>query len=329
MAVGVTSAFVLWIKFTMLGFYFGWFCAIVWQLVRRYDIKKLPRIILWIVIGVLVPTVPILIYFGMNHALSDLWVVYFYNNLFFHSVLSRHSFLLSVAINLLRGTKNILDANLISTVFIGTGMLVLAKKRDKTEFYSYFMMIVSTFLLVYIGGRSAKYYSLIFNAFVPIGVLTVCQMLQVCFPARIQIENVSRVGRRLAAGMICVGSIIFACIMCNNTYLLKYSKMDLPQYQFAEIITRKENATLLNYGFLDGGFYTTTGIVPNCRFFCNLNIRLDEIMETQNEFVEQGLVDFVVTRNKELESKRYECVATTTFYLEGDEYTYFLYQRIP
>ena len=64
----------------------------------------------------------------------------------------------------------------------------------------------------------------------------------------------------------------------------------MPQYKFAEIISKTDNATLLNYGFLDGGFYTATGIVPNCKFFCNLNIKLDEIMETQNEFIKNGKV---------------------------------------
>lgn len=90
-----------------------------------------------------------------------------------------------------------------------------------------------------------------------------------------------------------------------------------------------KDATLLNYGFLDGGFYTTTGIIPNCRFFCNLNIGLDEIMETQNEIVKKGQVDFVITRDTELESERYECIATAVFYSEGAERKYFLYQYQP
>lgn len=122
-------------------------------------------------------------------------------------------------------------------------------------------------------------------------------------------------------------SLVYAFIQCDNTYLLNYDRSDLPQYEFAKIISKSENATLLNYGFLDGGFYTTTGIIPNCRFFCNLNIELDEIMQTQNRFIKEDKVDFVVTRDAELESEQYRCVAFSTFYFEGVDRKYFLYQR--
>lgn len=329
MAVGVTSSFVLWIKFSMLGFYVGWFCVIVWQLIRCKSVKKLFRISLWIGTGVLIPTVPILIYIGINHAFTDLWTVYFYNNLFSYSNVSHHSFIFSLAINLFKGMESALVVNLIFiTALLGTGLLALRKKADRTEYHAYLMMGISTFLLIYIGGRVYPYYSFIFCAFAPVGVLAVCQTLQVHLFARYQTANVFRGIRRFAGGIICAGSFSLAFVMCSNTYLLSYSKSDLPQYQFAEIITQKENATLLNYGFLDGGFYMTTGIVPNCRFFCDLNFKGTKIMEAQNEYVERGQVDFVITQDTELESKQYACIATSTFYLEGAERKYFLYQRI-
>ena len=113
-------------------------------------------------------------------------------------------------------------------------------------------------------------------------------------------------------------------MMSSKLHYITYKKTDLPQYQFAEIIGRKKDATLLNYGFLDGGFYTTTGIVPNCKFFCRLNMWLDEMDETQNEYVENGKVDFVVTFNANPKLERYECIATSSF--GGTEY--FLYQLI-
>lgn len=283
---------------------------------------------MWIGTGVLIPTIPILIYFGINHALPDMWTVYFYNNLFSYPTKSNHFFIFSLASNLLSGMKNVISKNRIPILLIGASLLALMKKKDKMEFFSYLMMGICTFLLVYIGGRHFTYYAFIFNAFAPVGILTIYQTLQIHLFSKLKMGNILRVAYRFTAEIICVGSIIFTFIMCNNTYLLNYNKSDLPQYQFAEIIAQKENATLLNYGFLDGGFYTTTGIVPNCRYFCNLNIKLAEIMETQNEFVEQGKIDFIIARDKELESKRYECIATTTFYFEGVEKDYFLYQRI-
>ena len=53
--------------------------------------------------------------------------------------------------------------------------------------------------------------------------------------------------------------ILLLIAISPNTYMLGYRKEQLPQYQFSEIITRTKEATLLNYGFLDGGFYTVSG----------------------------------------------------------------------
>ena len=88
---------------------------------------------------------------------------------------------------------------------------------------------------------------------------------------------------------------------CQNTnkFRINQSRQDLVQYQFAEIIKQTENPTLLNYGFLDGGFYTTTGIIPNIRYFQKQNIAnavFPENIEQQEEAIKKKKVDFVVTR---------------------------------
>ena len=329
LAVGVTSAFVLWIKYSLLGLYIGWFFVIAWQLMRNRDAKKLIYAIFWIGVGVCITTIPILLYFGMNHALSDLWTVYFYNNLFSYSTGFNNPFFLALPKNLLDGIRNVLYQSPFSAIMIGIGLLTLAKKKDKMELYAYLIMGILTFLLVYGGGRHFRYYAFIFSSFVPIGILAVYKILWFHFLDKYRKVRANSFYFRFAPWIICVGSLVFTFVMCNNTYMLHYNKSDLPQYQFAEIISQKEDATLLNYGFLDGGFYTTTGIIPNCKFFCQLNIQLDEIMEMQDEYVQEGWVDYVVTRQKELESDRYNCIARSDCYYDNTKYEYFLYQLIP
>ena len=78
-----------------------------------------------------------------------------------------------------------------------------------------------------------------------------------------------------------------------------------PQYRFANTIKTSENATLLNYGFMDCGFYTVSEIVPSCRYFCKLNIEIPEANETQEYYVSHGVTDFVVCRDRVLESDYY------------------------
>lgn len=134
-------------------------------------------IIMCIAVGILIPTVFVLIYFGMNKAIADMWTVYFYNNLFSYSTSSNGIFIVSLALNLIAGIKNVIIASKIPALFIGIGLLALLKKSDRTEIFAYLIMCIFTFLLIYIGGRHYMYYSLVFNAFVPIGILVAYQTL--------------------------------------------------------------------------------------------------------------------------------------------------------
>ena len=126
-----------------------------------------------------------------------------------------------------------------------------------------------------------------------------------------------------------LGAVCLAIMLntCPNIYLLKYQKDDMPQYKFDKIISEVDNPTLLNYGFLDGGFYTVSDIMPTCKYFCGLNIPYPEIQETQDYYVKNGLTDFVVTYNEPLAedmSGKYEFVTTEKF-----EYKqFYLYKRV-
>ena len=55
----------------------------------------------------------------------------------------------------------------------------------------------------------------------------------------------------------------------------------------------------MNYGFIDGGFYLASGIEPNNRFFCKVNISqkvFPEMYEEQISMVAEKKVDFAVIR---------------------------------
>lgn len=113
-----------------------------------------------------------------------------------------------------------------------------------------------------------------------------------------------------------------------NTYLMKVQKEDMPQYRFAEIIRNSEDKTLLNYGFLDGGFYYASGALPTEKFFCTLNIDLPEMEQSLQNSVRQGKTAFVITRSKELKnSERYHLVDEADLVFEGRNWHYYLYQQ--
>ena len=83
------------------------------------------------------------------------------------------------------------------------------------------------------------------------------------------------------------------------------------QYQFAAIMAETPNATLLNYGFMDAGFYTAAGITPTIKYFHQTNVPLQEMLDEQFRYIDDGICDYVVTRGKQPGSigEKYELVA--------------------
>ncbi|MBQ4595814.1 MAG: HlyC/CorC family transporter, partial [Firmicutes bacterium] len=74
-----------------------------------------------------------------------------------------------------------------------------------------------------------------------------------------------------------------------------------------------EDASLLNLGFLDGGFYLASGVEPENRFFCTFNLSLDEQDEEHSELI-QNAIEFyeltaedVMTPRPEMEAIETDC----------------------
>ena len=317
--VGITSACVLWTKFTMLGFYLGWFAAFFLLALKRRELPALVRMLGQILLGVVITSIPVIGYFALNGALSDLFTVYFYNNLFLYSSAGAARPFYVAFLNLAGGLQHLVHTNRLPRIFLIIAMVGLIKSRRFSEGLFVVLCWVGLLLLVYIGGRRYTYYSLIFSVFAPMAI-----------PAFWGIQQgLTRLsgGRKAWKIMAVAASLLFAFAMCDNTYLLKYKKSDMPQYQFAQIIRQKENPTLLNWGYLDGGFYTTADIVPNCRYFCLLNIPLEEMTTELHRYLEEGLADFVVTQDELLEANNYVLVAESSFFFEEGDHIYRLYQQ--
>jgi hypothetical protein len=215
--------------------------------------------------------------------------------------------------------------NLFIVVTCILGILAL-KKQKRGELKVYSVLFISAFLLIYIGGRHYKYYSFILAAFVPAGAVVLSNLLKLLFAQDLPLFKKKVHALRTAAAGLSLICLLTLFAGNNNTYLLKYKKEELPQYRFADIISKTENATLMNYGFLDGGFYTAAGIIPDCRVFCHLNLLLDLDAE-QNSYIIEGRTDYIVTRDQELTADNYSCVDICEFFYEGKVRVYRLYRK--
>ena len=106
------------------------------------------------------------------------------------------------------------------------------------------------------------------------------------------------------------------CLLLSpNRALRGRTAESLPQLRFAEIIRQMPNATLLNYGTLDGGFYTAAGVLPPCRYFCVTNMPLQDQWQQQWDLLDAATVDYVVALTGDLQNDYpiYHCVASQTY----------------
>ena len=102
----------------------------------------------------------------------------------------------------------------------------------------------------------------------------------------------------------------------------------MPQYRFAGQILQTEDRTLINTGFLDGGFYFAAGAEPVNPYFCTLNIDLPEMDRAISGAIRSGDAAYVITRQKKLEEDgAYQLIDSCAFPYEGRDWTYYLYRR--
>ena len=313
--IGVTSGCVLWIKFSLLGFYLGWALPFFFRYIRARDRRRFGRMVLWILLGVGVVTAPVLGYFALHRSLPELWTGYFYNNIFLYQRGGERGFLSQLRWSI--GDSFQYSPLLYASVLFSLPLFL--RRRGGAMAAWVFLPMGGLYLTVYANSVPQFYYSFILNVFSPLVFILPALWLE---------ELISRRSRRWIAGAVCAalgGALIAA--NCNNLYLLSWQREDMPQYIFDRTISRYEDPTLLNLGFLDGGFYTVSGIVPSEKYFCSLNLGLEDISREHEECLREGRVDFVVTRNWDAEFPLYHCVDMAEMPFEGLDWTYRLYIR--
>lgn len=312
-ALGLCAAAGLWTKYTFCGLFAGLaFAALLWYVFTK-KARDLPRLMGFFLLGTVALSAPIVGWFALKGAVSDLWQAYFVNNLGLYSQIVRGGDYDAPLPNLLNNLPWSIPGAL------GLVWLLATAKKRGWETLAAWLGAVCLFVFTYASGRRYPYYALVMAAFAPLGLAAVFSLIRAPMPGK--------AAAALAAVLLAAGPWV-ALKSSENTYLMRVKKEDMPAYRFAEIIRQSEDRTLLNYGFLDGGFYFAADTVPTQRFFCTFNIKLPEMENAQKASIQQGLTEFVVTRDRKLKnSENYRLVDQATMEFEGRPWTYYLYQR--
>ncbi|WP_241654565.1 hypothetical protein [Sporolactobacillus shoreae] len=338
--IGLIAGCLLWIKFTFLGGCIGFYIALFVILAGKRKWKELLQALAFTTIGLILSSMPWLIYFGVNHALVDLFNVYFKFNL------STYSSQLTIPDKLINSALAIgatLNKNVESKIMFLIGMadFLLTWKyfRSSAEKWILFSITVGLLLGVYIGGREYVYYFLIVTPLTLFGLIAIGLFLQKS--KQLMPYEKNKKGRWLVLLFFSMVTIYLCFGYNTNIQYSRFLEKKIPvQKKFAAIIDRQKTPTLLNYGFLDGGFYLAANIVPNVRYFEKQNIDhklYPENMNAQNQYIREGKTEFVVIRlERHLNSERiniqgiqktYHVIAKQVQKLNGRPILYILLQK--
>ena len=315
--LGGCAAAALWTKYTFCGLYAGLALAVAAWDFADYRGRNLLRMTGQALSGAGLLTATVLIRYAAAGALPALWQAYFTDNLTRYSANIRGGNYAMPLPNLLNNLSWSVPA------FLGLAWLAGTAKKRWREAAACGIGAAALFIFTYASGRRYPYYALVMAAFGAAGFTAL--------PALIPVKAGSRLPGRIAAGLaalILLAGLPAAATQGGNTYLLGTKKEDMPQYRFAEIIRQSEDRSLLNYGFLDGGFYFAAGSLPETRFFCTLNNDLPEMRQELRSAVSEGKTEFVITRQQKLkDAGKYELADTAEMIFEGRKWTYYLYRR--
>lgn len=324
---GIAAGAVFWIKYTLLGLHFAFMASFAFLLwLADGSFKRAVQACAAFLGGMVLISLPVLLYFLYNHSLADLFNVYFLTNFTAYSNVSPHwsvPFYNMAVSGLSTALANPVWAALCIVGFlyccVRRGVLCAAGRAALTG------LVFFTGLFIWGGTMGWPYYGLPLACFAPLGFIPIVALLREACAGRL-----CRQAGAWAAALIAVFSMAFCYWTSPNISFMQVKKEDLVQTKFARIIRQEGGQSLLNYGFLDGGFYLASEIMPSCRFFCRLNLQnWQELEQPVRQLVKNSAFDFIITREEGplYDMEGYELVCTEYQQYDGTVFPYSLFRK--
>ncbi len=316
---GVLAGCVLWIKYSMLGFWFGWMMFVFFLLISRKEWKRALASCAVFLLGMAAASLPCLIYLLATGSLGDFWHVYIEINLRYANVgeqgslaerlsNSLHYYLMMYGWNKILGTLTL--TGLAAVILLPVLSPNILKRLILPVVY---LLAVGT---AYMGKVSHFYYFMItgpflITAFTAVGFLAG----KIRSLIRKKGDRPARNGFLPAAGgtALFLFSLLVSCLYgwtrSPNVFFMDYEKEELTQYQAAALMEGVEEPTLMYYAnIIDIGILMASEDArPWGKYFFMPNISYEtypEIRDAQEAGLRNREADFVLTYQYGTESLR-------------------------
>lgn len=325
---GLCAGFVLMTKYTLLGFFIGFMLSIIVTNLYQKNIKKCILSTTYFLFGMLIPLVIGLIYLALNGAVKSFFDVYFYINMTAYTKDTTNLF-----VTIMKGIFGLLISN---GVIIFLLIILLPYFISKLKINSLnkvglcIILILSTFFIFY-GLVFYSYYILPIFIFIIISIISLFEIFQ------------KKIDKIKFKKIITIIFIFLTPLLCysfaNYKDDLGKSEKDFIQYEYAKIINKKENKTLVNMGYLDMGLFTTSGIVPTTYFFEQQNFSYEKFpdnIDSFHEYIANKNTTFILFSTREdlnfIKDEygrifdNYDLIKDDIQRVEGNDYNMFLFQ---
>ena len=360
--IGLCFAAAFWMKYTLTGFYIGFALGVLIIGVRNKDFRYVLKNGLYFLLGAIIGTLPVLLYFGLNNALYDLWDVYFYTMLFKYGKSRSLGIVKIIKQFYIVLKKGYVAVPLILWIMIPKKQIALELKLMGL-LMSFFTILGCASGVLQVYTYECFRYIAIFGY---IGGICVARhfVSEEMMENKLALENKTRLDRfvirlnknvvewkkeweedlkprfqslRFSAMVCLTGIAIFIFLVwfpSSFRMYMSYELSDYPLYKMKEEITERvsDNPQILYFGCTDMGLFYLTDTYPMDKYFCAYTLYKPEDLDYYNKYIITGKADFVASTRPQdkLSTYGYQLIyeeLNAPFVSDGDMWSYCLYAR--
>ncbi|MDR1091727.1 MAG: glycosyltransferase family 39 protein [Prevotella sp.] len=325
---GIMSAITLLIKINLIVFWFFPLLAIFIGLIIRKEYKNLMQNIAAYILGVMIITLPVCIYFAANNALSEAWNIYIVLNKNYATIGSFSETAESLAVRFYLRLR--FETFEFLTILTGAIYFPIRHIGNKWGRIALVLSFFALYIAIFSSPKYVHYYSIPYYVYALPGCIVLCRFIRI---------------KPVKAAYITLFILILAWgIRQREFYGLQINEMtrSVKQegliYQFSGIINKEKDPTLLNLGLDTGNaVFTAANIVPNVRYFISPNLPDDlypEMRDEQTKYIEKKEIQFIILAEGSVNYDYFhnlpalnENYTIADSYLEDGYKTYYLYKR--